>query len=76
MSRVTLSRIEAQIEELRLQEEATRTTLDQPDCRASLRKPLTRLLEQTVKEQFRLQSKLREAIHQGREDFRWNELSS
>jgi hypothetical protein len=37
MSRVTLSRIEAQIEELHLEQEATRTILAQPDCQPSLR---------------------------------------
>lgn len=76
MSRVTLDRIEAQIQELRLQEEAARTTLSQPDCKPSLRNPLARLLEQTVKEQARLQNKLREAAHYGRENFGWNELST
>ena len=71
---VTLQRVEAQIDMLRLQEHDTCWALSRPETKPGVHQKLHRALERIRSERDRLCTVLQEAAVQGREALRWSEL--
>lgn len=74
--KASLSRLESRIEDLVLQAEDVRSTLDEAEMRPAVRVNLQRLLERLRAERKRLEIILGEARQLGIEALRWSDLAT